>query len=232
MGKLKFTIVFLLSFFTSKLCYSQDWPNLKRFQEANAQLSFPEPGKDRIVFMGNSITEGWSNHHPEFFTNRPYVNRGIGGQTTPQMLLRFKQDVIDLKPSVVVILAGINDIAGNTGPSTLEMIADNIFSMAELAKVHNIKVVLCSVLPAFDFPWRKGMEPAEKVVTLNAMIASYAKKHDTVYVDYFSAMVNSQKGLKDELGSDGIHPNAAGYAIMEPLVENGIARALNQKQKP
>lgn len=147
-----------------------------------------------------------------------YVNRGISGQTTPQMLVRFRQDVINLKPSVVVILAGINDIAGNTGPSTIEGIADNIMSMAELAKANNIKVVLCSVLPAFDFPWRQGLEPAEKVVKLNALLKSYAEKHNFVYVDYFTAMANESNGLKNELGNDGVHPNATGYSIMEPLI--------------
>jgi lysophospholipase L1-like esterase len=179
--------------------------------------------------MGNSITEGWLNIRPEFFANKPYVNRGIGGQTTPQMLLRFRQDVINLMPSAVVILAGINDIAGNTGPSTIEMIVDNIVSMAELAKANNIKVILCSVLPASDFPWRPGLEPVEKVVKLNVLLKTYANKHNLVYVDYFTAMADKSNGLKNELGSDGVHPNIAGYLIMEPLIEKAIAKALIQK---
>lgn len=209
--------------------YAQDWANLKRYQKENAELSSSKSEQPRIVFMGNSITEGWIGLRPEFFTDKPYVNRGIGGQTTPQMLLRFRQDVIDLKPSVVVILAGINDIAGNTGPSTIEMIEDNIASMVDLAQANNIKVVLCSVLPAFDFPWSPGLEPAEKVVTLNAWLKVYAEDQGHVYVDYFTPMADNRPGLKKELGDDGVHPNALGYAIMEPLVENAIEKALAKK---
>ncbi len=217
----------LLSAFTSGAVQAQDWANLKRFEKENIELEAPKKNEQRIVFMGNSITEGWKNIRPDFFANKPYINRGISGQTTPQMLLRFRQDVINLSPSVVVILAGINDIAGNTGPSTIEMISNNIISMAELAKSNNIKVVLCSVLPAYDFPWRPGLKPAEKVIKLNSILKSYAKKNNLVYVDYFSAMVNKSKGLKEDLGSDGIHPNAKGYKIMEPIIEKGIAFALN-----
>ncbi|MCL6295674.1 SGNH/GDSL hydrolase family protein [Jejuia spongiicola] len=220
-------IIMLLSAFTSGAVQAQDWANLKRFEKENIELEAPKKNEQRIVFMGNSITEGWKNIRPDFFANKPYINRGISGQTTPQMLLRFRQDVINLSPSVVVILAGINDIAGNTGPSTIEMISNNILSMAELAKSNNIKVVLCSVLPAYDFPWRPGLEPAEKVIKLNSILKSYAKKNNLVYVDYFSAMVNKSKGLKEDLGSDGIHPNAKGYKIMEPIIEKGIAFALN-----
>ena len=217
----------LLSALTSEVIHAQDWANLKRFEKENTELKTPKPNEHRIVFMGNSITEGWKTIRPDFFANKLYVNRGIGGQTTPQMLLRFRQDVINLSPSVVVILAGINDIAGNTGPSTIKMIENNIISMAELAKANNIKVILCSVLPAYDFPWRPGLEPAKKVIKLNALLKSYAEKYNLVYVDYFSAMVNKSNGLKEELGSDGIHPNAKGYAIMEPIVEKGIAEALD-----
>jgi lysophospholipase L1-like esterase len=174
--------------------------------------------------MGNSITEGWSRIDPGFFSGKPYVNRGISGQTTPQMLIRFRPDVINLKPAVVVILAGINDIAGNTGPSTLEMIEDNLASMCELSKSNGILVVLSSVLPAFDFPWRPGMQPAEKVVQLNAWIKNYAEKNGCVYLDYFTPMADERHGLKAELTFDGVHPNLAGYKVMEPLVE----RAINQ----
>lgn len=229
MKNLKLTLSIFLTFFFLEFSYAQDWANLKRFQKENAELIILKSGEHRIVFMGNSITEGWLSIRPEFFADKPYVNRGISGQTTPQMLLRFRQDVINLMPSVVVILAGINDIAGNTGPSTIEMIADNIVSMAELAKANNIEVVLCSVLPALDFPWRKGLEPAKKVIKLNALVKSYSRKHNIVYVDYFTAMVNDSNGLKVEFGSDGIHPNATGYSIMEPLLENAIAKAVIQK---
>ncbi len=206
-----------------------DWANLKRFQEENKKAMPPKPNENRVVFMGNSITEGWSKFDPGFFEGKPYFNRGISGQTTPQMVLRFKQDVIDLKPKVVVILAGINDIAGNTGPMTLEQTGDNIIAMAQLAKANHISVVLSSVIPAFDFPWRPGLEPAEKVVTLNKMIKEYASKNNMVYLDYFSAMSDERHGLKNELGYDGVHPNLEGYKVMAPLAEKAIAAALKQK---
>lgn len=206
---------------------AQDWANLNRFREANELLGPARTCDDRVVFMGNSITEGWINQVPEFFAEeKQYINRGIGGQTTPQMLLRFRQDVLDLWPKVVVILAGVNDIAGNTGPSSLEMIEDNIHSMTELAQAHGIQVVLCSVLPAYDFPWRKGLEPAPKIVELNRRIKDYASKTGVVYCDYFTAMADERNGLPEELSGDGVHPNKEGYAIMQPIVENAIARAL------
>lgn len=220
--------IILLCLFTAS-SQAQDWPNLKRYQNENAALTAPKPDENRIVFMGNSITEGWGKKRPEFFMNTAYVNRGIGGQTTPQMLLRFRQDVINLNPSAVVLLAGTNDIAENTGPSTIEMIFNNIKSMAELSKANNIEVILCSVLPAFDFPWRQGLEPAEKVVRLNEIIKKYAIDNGFVYVDYFTPMANNSNGLKDELGEDGIHPNLNGYLIMEPLIEEGIRRSLKNK---
>jgi lysophospholipase L1-like esterase len=208
------------------IAQAQDWANLNRFREENEKLGPARTCEDRVVFMGNSITEGWITQMPEFFAGRPYINRGIGGQTTPQMLIRFRQDVIHLRPKVVVILAGINDIAGNTGPSTLEMIEDNLHSMTELAQVNGIQVVLCSVLPAYDFPWRPGQEPAEKVVELNRRIQAYASRVGAVYCDYFSAMADERNGLPAALSDDGVHPNREGYAIMAPLVEKAIARAL------
>jgi len=206
----------------NKISYAQDWANLKRFQQENSELLLPKANEHRVIFMGNSITEGWLSIRPEFFKNKPYVNRGISGQTTPQMLLRFRQDVIHLKPSTVVLLAGINDIAENTGPSTIEMIANNIISMAELAKANQIKVIICSVLPANNFPWRKGIKPAEKVRKLNVILQLYSYKNKLAYVDYYSAMVNDSHGLKKELGEDGIHPNKKGYLIMEPILEKAI----------
>jgi len=228
MKNLKLIIAFLLAVYGFENTYAQDWPNLKHFKEENAQLMVPNSTEKRIIFMGNSITEGWLNIHSEFFSGKPYVNRGISGQTTPQMLLRFRQDVIDLKPSAVVILAGINDIAGNTGPSTIDMIFDNIISMVELAKANSIKVLICSVLPANDFPWRPGMEPAEKVMALNSKLQNYATKNNLVYVDYFSVMVDEYNGLKEELGSDGVHPNKEGYLIMEPILEKALGVTFNK----
>jgi lysophospholipase L1-like esterase len=216
---------------SSQFTNAQDWPNLKRFQEENAKLAAPAANEKRVVFMGNSITEGWKNSSPEFFNGRPYINRGISGQTTPQMLIRFHQDVVNLKPKVVVLLCGINDIAGNTGPSTLEMIQDNIAAMAEIARANKINVVLSSVLPAFDFPWKPGMEPANKVIALNKWIKAYAAQHNLVYLDYFTAMKDERNGLSEDLAKDGIHPTKKGYAIMEPLAEKAIAQAMKQKIK-
>ena len=208
---------------------AQDWANLNKYQNQNASLKPVEPKQKRIVFMGDSITEFWPVTSPDFFTGKPYVNRGISGQTTPQMLIRFRPDVIALKPSLVIIMAGTNDIAENTGPSTLEMITDNLFSMAELAKANHIKVILCSALPAVDFWWKQGLQPAEKIVTLNAMIKKYADANNILYLDYYSAMVNEQKGLKADYSGDGVHPNKAGYEVMEPLVEKAIAKVLSKK---
>ncbi len=205
-----------------------DWPNLARFQEDNRKIGLPAKGENRIVFMGNSITEGWSNAMPDFFTGKSYVNRGISGQTTPQMLIRFRPDVVDLKPAVVVILAGINDIAGNTGPSTQKMIQDNLASMADIAKANGIRVVLSSVLPAWDFPWKPGLQPAEKVIALNTWIKLYAQENGCVYLDYFSPMVDDRHGLKAEYTYDGVHPNLAGYQVMAPLAEKAIQQALKK----
>jgi acetyl esterase/lipase/lysophospholipase L1-like esterase len=206
-----------------------DWANLGRFKEENERLGDVKAGEQRVVFMGNSITAGWLHSRPGFFANRPYLNRGISGQTTPQMLIRFTQDVIDLKPKVVVILAGINDIAQNTGPTTKEAIMDNLAGMALLAKAHGIKVILSSVLPAYDFPWRPGLEPAEKVVALNAMIKDFAAKNDFHYLDYYSALVDARKGMKKEYANDEVHPTAEGYKVMEPLVEKAIETVLKKK---
>ncbi len=210
--------------------FHTDWANLKRYEAENKALQPLKEGERRVVFMGNSITEGWKRTDSAFFGGKPYINRGISGQTTPQMLVRFRPDVIDLKPAAVVILAGINDIAQNTGPMTLEQTFGNIASMAELAKANNIAVVLCSVLPAFDFPWRPGLQPAEKVVKLNAMLKDYAAKNNHIYVDYFSAMADERNGLKADFGYDGVHPTLAGYRVMAPLVERGITKALQKKE--
>lgn len=227
MQKLKyFMLATLLSSFGIAMSQTQDWPNLAHFQEANAKIKAPVVNEDRVVFMGNSITIGWLNSRAEFFEGKPYINRGISGQTTPQMLIRFRQDVIDLKPKVVIILAGTNDIAGNTGPSTLEMIADNIKGMAELAHANGIKVILSSTLPAYDYPWRPGLEPAPKIIALNRMIKEYCDEKGHIYLDYFSAMADERNGLPKKYAKDEVHPTVEGYKVMEPLVEAAIEEAL------
>jgi acetyl esterase/lipase/lysophospholipase L1-like esterase len=209
--------------------FHNDWQNLTRYREANAALAKTKSSKPRVVFMGNSITDSWINSDSSFFVGKNYIDRGISGQTTPQMLIRFRPDVIDLKPAVVVILAGINDIAGNTGPMTLEETFGNIASMAQLAKANKIKVVISSVLPAYDFPWSPGKQPAEKVVKLNSMLKAYATKNNIVYLDYFNAMKDERNGLPATLSYDGVHPNLAGYRMMEPLAEKAIAEAMRRK---
>ena len=228
MNKIQMTMIALIFSFGAATNYTsaQDWPNLKQFQEDNTTVGLPADGENRVVFMGNSITIGWLKKRPEFFKGKPYINRGIGGQTTPQMLIRFRQDVIALQPKVVVILAGTNDIAGNTGASTLEMIANNIKSMAEIAHANNIKVILSSTLPAYDYPWKPGLEPAEKIVALNKMIKSYCEEKGHIYLDYFSAMADERKGLPKKYAKDEVHPTVEGYKVMEPLVEAAITKAL------
>ena len=207
-----------------------DWPFLASFHDADAKLEPPAPGETRVVFMGDSITQNWKIEGPNgTFPGKPYINRGISGQTTPQMVLRFHQDVIDLEPKVVVILGGINDIAGNTGPETPEQIEDNLSAMAEMATAHHIRVVLCSVLPAYDIRWSPGLTPAPKVLALNQWIKNYAAANHYVYVDYHSAMKDERDGLPLNLSQDGIHPVPAGYAIMAPLAEAGIQKALGQR---
>ena len=212
---------------SSSICFAQDWANLSQYQVENSQLKMPENTENRVVFMGNSITEGWAQHHGEFFKNKSYVNRGISGQTTPQMLLRFRQDVIDLKPRVVVILAGTNDIAGNTGPSTLKMIADNIISMAEIAVANNIKVIISSVLPAYDYPWKRGLKPHEKIPALNKLLKDFSEKNNIHYLDYFSKMTDGKNGLKKEYTYDGVHPNRQGYLVMARLVQKKLKEILS-----
>ena len=209
---------------------AQDWANLNYYRNANSLLENPEEDEERIVFMGNSITEFWKNVHPDFFVGETYINRGISGQTTSQMLLRFRADVVNLHPRVVVFLGGTNDIAGNTGNVTIDMIEDNIFSMIELAKTNDIHVVLCSVLPVYDYPWSPGKEPAKKIIELNMVLKFYAETHDVTFVDLHSPMKDERNGLRLELGEDGVHPNVTGYLIMEPLVEKAIATEL-QKAK-
>ena len=227
--KVKFALILFLLCLTVTPIIAQDWVGTDRYKADNEKIGTALPNETRIVFMGNSIAEGWSKICPGFFQGKSYINRGISGQTTPQMLARFRADVINLKPSIVIILAGTNDIAENNDPSTPEMILNNIISMAELAKYNGIKVILCSVLPALDYYWRPGLKPVEKIARLNRVIKKYAAETGCGYIDYYSSMADEQKGLKKELTSDGIHPNETGYKIMAPLTEDAIQKALNIK---
>ena len=207
---------------------SLDWPNLSRYQDENRSVGIPEKGKQRVVFMGDSITEEWSNLYADYFDTEGYINRGIGGQTTPQMLIRFKPDVIDLEPDIVVILAGTNDIAGNTGPSNVKMITDNIFSMAELARAHQIKVVLSSILPVFEYEWAKEIKDVPATIdSVNDELKKYVNDHGLVYLDYFSSMVDERKGLNKDYTYDGVHPNQDGYILMSRLAEKVLSRLLH-----
>src|SRR5262245_3306485 len=203
-----------------------DWPQLTRYKEANTKVPEPEKSEGRVVFMGDSITDGWKLD--EYFAGKPYINRGISAQTTPQMLIRFRPDVMALKPRAVLILAGTNDIAGNTGQMTLEMIEDNYASMAELAKANRIKVIFASVLPIHDYGKTKASErrPPEKILKLNEWLKTYCKANGHIYLDYFSKMVDDTGMLRAELSNDGLHPNAEGYKVMAPLAENAIRQAL------
>ncbi|MBC7400770.1 MAG: SGNH/GDSL hydrolase family protein [Mucilaginibacter sp.] len=209
---------------------NKDWPNIKKYEQANSTVAAPEKSEKRVVYMGDSIPDFWIGNDPTFFADKGYYDRGISGQTTGQMLVRFREDVINLKPAVVVILAGINDIAENNGPSKLEDVMGNIMSMAELARANKIKVVLSSVTPAAAFPWRQTIDPKEKVKALNEMLKAYCDKNNFIYLDYFTAMVDENRGLPTTLSKDGVHPNLEGYKIMEPLAEKAIAQALKAKQ--
>jgi lysophospholipase L1-like esterase len=216
-----------------------DWPGLERYADANAGLVAPAKFDLRVVFMGDSITDEWvSPEFGGFFPGKPYIDRGISGQTTPQMLIRFRPDVIALQPKVVLILAGTNDIAGNTGPMTLGQIEGNLASMADLAKANKVRVVLASVLPVSNYGHDlKGNpldmrinRPPEKILELNAWIRKYVAENGHTYLDYFSAMVDAQGMLQKDLSEDGLHPNAKGYAIMSPLAEQAIRAAIKKKR--
>ena len=231
--------LFFLLILTASLASSQesdfdklmklDWANLQKYRAENAKVK-ENSSEDLVVFMGNSITENWVWRHPEFFSENNYVGRGISGQTTPQMLIRFTPDVIDLNPKAVVILAGTNDIAGNTGSSTVKMITDNIKAMAQLAVANDIKVILASVLPVYKYPWREQIDPIEKITKVNQWLENYALENGHVYLDFYSAMVDDKKGLKDAYGEDGVHPVKEGYLVMEPLAKAAIAKALGNKE--
>lgn len=205
----------------STMSYAQDFANFGRYQQQNQEVISQNVAPNSVL-MGDSITEGWFATDPEFFTKNNFVGRGIGGQVTSQMLLRFREDVIKLKPKRVIILAGTNDIAENQGPISLDKVFGNIVSMVELAKANNIKVVLCSTLPAYDFPWRKDKQPADKVIALNKMIKDYAQKNHIIYVDYHSVLKDEKNGLPKEIAEDGIHPTKLGYEKMESILMKNL----------
>ncbi|SHN11457.1 GDSL-type esterase/lipase family protein [Mucilaginibacter sp. OK098] len=207
----------------------QDWPGIGRYADQNGKTPPPANGENRVIYMGDSITDFWINNDSTFFKSNSYINRGISGQTTGQMLVRFREDVINLQPKVVVILAGINDIAQNNGPTKPEDTFGNIVSMAELAKANRIKVVISSILPANRFPWRQSIIPTEKVISLNQMLKAYADKNNVVYLDYYSAMVDNEKGLPANLAKDGVHPTLEGYKMMEPLAQKAIEKAMKER---
>jgi lysophospholipase L1-like esterase len=211
---------------TIKEDFKDDWAALSHYKIENQELGEPKPGEKRVVFLGSSIFELWKTKMPGFFSGRPYLNRGISGQISPQLLIRFRQDVINLKPKAVIILAGSNDIAANTGHVSNQTIMDNVRSMAELAKLHGIKVILCEYLPVFDYPWRKGLKPADKIISLNKEIKAYAEASNFTLLDYFSPLADERNGQKAELTTDGVHPNVAGYKIMAKVTEEAIAKAL------
>ena len=202
-----------------------DYGNFAIYDQLNKEVII-DKNEGRIVFIGNSITEGWKNFMPEMFDNQTFINRGISGQTSTEMLVRFRTDVINLKPKVVVILAGTNDIAGNTLFRGLEIVAGNISSMAELASQNNIKVILCSVLPAANFPWRQGKNPDIKIPLLNRLIKDYAQKKGFYYLDYYNLMNDGNNGLKKDYGNDGVHPNMNGYKLMQKMVLDAISNIL------
>jgi len=221
-------ILLLISFqtFSQSEKENKDWANLNRFKMENAALPSPAKNEKRVVFMGNSITEGWQYIDTNFFKNKQFVNRGISGQTTPQMLLRFRQDVVRIKPYAVVILAGINDIAQNNGYISVEDIFGNIQSMAELAEASGIKVILSSVVPANIIPWNEEIKPADMVIQLNTMLENYCKANNYTYVDYYSKMVDGKKGLDRKYSDDGVHPNLAGYKVMETQLQGALVKVL------
>lgn len=207
-----------------------DWANLKRYREQNAALPTAATGEQRVVFYGDSITDAWGQRPNTggFFPGKPYVNRGVSGQTTPQMLVRFQQDVVHLHPAAVLILAGTNDIAGNTGPTTNEMVEDNFSSMAAIAKANGIKVILASITPVYSYPWRPTIEPVARIRELNGWLKNFCGREGYVYLDYYTSMVDEKGAMLPGLSFDGVHPLAKGYAVMAPLAEKAIARALNQ----
>ena len=229
---MKIKCLLVLGIFSASLLQAQskinenwaDWANFKKYAEQNKAVPARVKGEKRVVFLGNSIFEGWLRLRPEFFVGKPYYDRGISGQTTPQMLLRFYEDVLALDPEVMELKAGINDIAQNSGPYNPLQTLNNIKAIAQLARANGIKVILCSVLPASDFRWRPGLEPGDKVISLNNAIRDFAKAEGFYYLDLYSSVVDDKKGMKAEYANDGVHPTVEGYKVLEPLVEDAIRK--------
>lgn len=210
--------------------FRDDWADLRHYEGENKTLPAPSPADKRVVFLGSSIFEFWKTRMPQYFAeHKNYIDRGISGQISPQLLIRFQQDVIALKPKAVIILAGSNDIAGTTGHVTNERIMDNIRSMVELAKLHHIKPILCAYLPVYEYPWHKGMQAADKIISLNKQIKAYATENKLTLLDYFTPLADSRNGQKAELTIDGVHPNIEGYKIMAKVTDEAIAKTLNRK---
>ncbi len=204
---------------------SDDWAALSKYKKENAEIGLPKKGEKRVVFLGSSIFELWKQKNPTYFNNNTYIDRGVSGQISPQLLIRFKQDVIDLKPHAVIILAGSNDLAGSKGHVTNKTILDNIKSMSELAKIHNIKVILCKYLPIYEYPWNKNLKnAADQIISLNKEIVAYAKEENLTILDYFTPLVDERNGQKSEYTTDGVHPNLAGYKIMEKVTDEAIKK--------
>lgn len=225
---IKILLLFICMIAALNISAQQPIPSSK-YAADNEKLQQAPARKKRIIFMGDSITELWKMLDSDFFASKRYINRGISGETTTEMLLRFNNDVIALKPKAVIILGGTNDIAQNKGFIPLEKTFQNITAMAQLAKVNNIKVILCSVLPAYHFPWQPSLKPSAEVVKLNAMIKAYADKNNIIYTDYYSAMTDEKGGLKAFYTEDGVHPILPGYKVMEPLVLEAISKSLIKK---
>jgi lysophospholipase L1-like esterase len=230
MKKIIISASFLLLIFMSSSIFAQNkpeegwisWTNFKKYVNQNKEVKEKQKGEVRVVFLGDSIFEGWSVARPDFFQGKPYFNRGISGQVTAQMLLRFQEDVANLKPNVLVLKAGINDIAENAGPYDQQKTLNNIKSIVQLAKANKIKIVLCSVLPANRFVWRPSLTPADKVIELNATLQAYAKEENILYLDLYTAVVDDKKGMKSIYAKDGVHPTVEGYKVLEPMVEEAI----------
>jgi lysophospholipase L1-like esterase len=228
-------VFFILSMFVSTATFAQqqtedfkdDWADLRHYEAENKTLPAPAAGEKRVVFLGSSIFEFWKQKVPQYFAeHKGYLDRGISGQISPQLLIRFQQDVIALKAKAVIILAGSNDIAGTTGHVTTARIMDNIRSMVQLAKANNIKVILCEYLPVYEYPWRKGFSAADKIIELNKAIKAYATEQHLTLLDYFSPLVDERNGQKAELTTDGVHPNVAGYNVMAKVTDEAITKAL------